>query len=140
MAAKPALAPEREFTTNEVAERLGVTLRQLQWADERRVVPVRKEGHRRIYTERDVVRIYVLRELRRAGLRWKAVGLMKRLERLLWQEHVEFLVIGGKQEVRGAKDYEGLVGAVLHFSRAGKQSFVVDLGEVDLGEIREKAK
>lgn len=133
MAAKPAPVSERESTTNEVAERLGVTLRQLQWADERKVVPVRKDGHRRFYTERDVLRVYVLRELKHAGLRWKATGLMRRAERFI--ATAEFLIFGGKQDVFGAKDYEELVDQVLCLSRAGKQSFVVDLGE-----IREKAR
>src|SRR6266516_7255811 len=45
----------------------GVSLRQLQWWDERNVVSPRQDGHKRIYIPEEVVEISVIAELRRKG-------------------------------------------------------------------------
>lgn len=45
----------------------GVSLRQLQWWDERNVVSPRQDGHKRIYMAEEVVEISVIAELRRKG-------------------------------------------------------------------------
>ncbi|MFB3828404.1 MAG: MerR family transcriptional regulator [Bryobacteraceae bacterium] len=65
---KPAPMPETEgYTSSDVARLCGVTLRQLQWWDERNVVSPRQDGHRRIYLPQEVVEISVIAELRRKG-------------------------------------------------------------------------
>jgi DNA-binding transcriptional MerR regulator len=62
------LLPEAEgYTSSEVARLCGVSLRQLQWWDERSVVSPRQDGHRRIYLPEEVVEISVIAELRRKG-------------------------------------------------------------------------
>jgi DNA-binding transcriptional MerR regulator len=61
-------SPEAQgFNSSEVARICGVSLRQLQWWDERNVVSPRQDGHKRIYMTEEVVEISVIAELRRKG-------------------------------------------------------------------------
>src|SRR5215468_10100207 len=63
-----ASPPEAQgFNSSEVARICGVSLRQLQWWDERNVVSPRQDGHKRIYMPEEVVEISVIAELRRKG-------------------------------------------------------------------------
>src|SRR3974377_2149630 len=55
------------YNSIEVARICGVSLRQLQWWDERNVVSPRQDGHKRIYSREEVVEISVIAELRRKG-------------------------------------------------------------------------
>ncbi len=55
------------YNSSEVARICGVSLRQLQWWDERHVVSPRQNGHKRIYLTEEVVEISVIAELRRKG-------------------------------------------------------------------------
>lgn len=55
------------YNSSEVARICGVSLRQLQWWDERNVVSPRQDGHKRIYMPAEVVEISVIAELRRKG-------------------------------------------------------------------------
>ncbi len=61
------LVPSPSFTSTDVAEITGVSLRQLQWWDEKKVVSPRQEGHRRLYLTEEVLEISVIAELRRKG-------------------------------------------------------------------------
>ena len=56
-----------EYSSVEVARICCVSLRQLQWWDERKVVSPRQDGHRRVYMRAEVVEISVIAELRRKG-------------------------------------------------------------------------
>ena len=47
----------RTFTSTDVARIAAVSLRQLQWWDERKVVSPHHEGHRRVYLAEEVVEI-----------------------------------------------------------------------------------
>src|SRR5271155_981878 len=58
---------ERTYSSMDVAGVAQVSLRQLQWWDERKVVSPRHEGHRRVYYAAEVVEISVIAELRRKG-------------------------------------------------------------------------
>jgi len=58
---------EVRYTSGDVARIAGVSLRQLQWWDERGVVSPRQEGHRRVYLSQEVVEVSVIAELRRKG-------------------------------------------------------------------------
>ena len=58
---------ERTYSSNEVARVAGVSLRQLQWWDERKVVSPRHLGHNRLYEPAEVVEITVIAQLRRKG-------------------------------------------------------------------------
>jgi DNA-binding transcriptional MerR regulator len=65
---RPASSPEAPgYNSSEVARICGVSLRQLQWWDERNVVSPRQDGHKRIYMREEVVEISVIAELRRKG-------------------------------------------------------------------------
>lgn len=55
------------YNSSEVARICNVSLRQLQWWDERNVVSPRQDGHKRIYMPQEVVEISVIAELRRKG-------------------------------------------------------------------------
>jgi DNA-binding transcriptional MerR regulator len=55
------------YNSSEVARICGVSLRQLQWWDERSVVSPRQDGHKRVYMKEEVVEISVISELRRKG-------------------------------------------------------------------------
>ncbi len=65
---QPVSAAEAQgFNSSDVARICGVSLRQLQWWDERNVVSPRQDGHKRIYLPEEVVEISVIAELRRKG-------------------------------------------------------------------------
>ena len=55
------------YNSSDVARICGVSLRQLQWWDERNVVSPKQDGHKRIYMREEVVEISVIAELRRKG-------------------------------------------------------------------------
>jgi DNA-binding transcriptional MerR regulator len=59
---------EAAFGSNEVARLSGISLRQLQWWDEKKVVSPNQDGHKRLYQPNEVVEIVVIAELRRKGL------------------------------------------------------------------------
>src|SRR5439155_12118762 len=58
---------QQGFNSSDVARICGVSLRQLQWWDERKVVSPRQDGHKRVYMPQEVVEISVIAELRRKG-------------------------------------------------------------------------
>jgi len=74
---------ERTYSSSEVSEVAGVSLRQLQWWDERKVVSPRHEGHRRVYFPAEVIEITVIAELRRKGF---SLQKIRRVLRFLQRE------------------------------------------------------
>ncbi|HUS06960.1 MAG TPA: MerR family transcriptional regulator [Bryobacteraceae bacterium] len=103
---RPDLAPDQKtFTSSEVSRIAGVSLRQLQWWDERKVVSPRHEGHKRIYLSEEVVEITVIAELRRKGfslqkirrvLRFLQREMGRRLSEVIVAESDLHLVTDGK--------------------------------------------
>src|ERR1041384_6546031 len=82
--ARPDLIPgQRTFTSSDVSNIAGVSLRQLQWWDERKVVSPRHEGHKRIYNPEEVIEITVIAELRRKGF---SLQKIRRVLRFLQRE------------------------------------------------------
>jgi DNA-binding transcriptional MerR regulator len=63
-----ATAPAPVFASRDVCQIARVSPRQLQWWDERNILPAHQEGHRRVYLPEDVIGIMVIAELRRKGL------------------------------------------------------------------------
>lgn len=55
------------YPSSEVARIARVSLRQLQWWDEKKVVSPRHEGHRRMYSPEEVLEVALIAELRRKG-------------------------------------------------------------------------
>lgn len=81
---RPDLSPDqRVYTSTDVAKIAQVSLRQLQWWDERKVVSPRHEGHKRIYLPEEVVEITVIAELRRKGF---SLQKIRRVLRFLQRE------------------------------------------------------
>jgi DNA-binding transcriptional MerR regulator len=74
---------ERTYSSSEVANVAEVSLRQLQWWDERKVVSPRHEGHRRVYFPSEVIEITVIAELRRKGF---SLQKIRRVLRFLQRE------------------------------------------------------
>src|SRR5450631_4408869 len=60
-----ASSGEQGYNSRDVSRICGVSLRQLQWWDERKVISPRQEGHKRVYITEAVVEISVIAELRR---------------------------------------------------------------------------
>lgn len=73
----------KTYTSLECAEVAQVSLRQLQWWDERKVVSPRHEGHRRVYSAEEVIEITVIAELRRKGF---SLQKIRRVLRFLHRE------------------------------------------------------
>jgi len=61
------LKMQQQFTSNDVIALTGITARQLQWWDERRIVAPGRQGHRRIYSWDELVTVAVICQLRRRG-------------------------------------------------------------------------
>jgi DNA-binding transcriptional MerR regulator len=96
---------DRTYSSSDVAQIAGVSLRQLQWWDERKVVSPRHEGHRRVYFAAEVIEITVIAELRRKGfslqkirrvLRFLQREMGKRLAEVLQASSELHLVTDGK--------------------------------------------
>ena len=73
----------REFTSSAISEVTGVSLRQLQWWDEQKVVSPRHEGHKRLYLAEEAIEIAVIAELRRKGF---SLQKIRRVLRFLQKE------------------------------------------------------
>src|SRR3954454_11936594 len=71
------------FNSTDVAKIAQVSLRQLQWWDERKVVSPRHEGHKRVYLPEEVIEITVIAELRRKGF---SLQKIRRVLRFLQRE------------------------------------------------------
>jgi DNA-binding transcriptional MerR regulator len=73
----------RSFTSADVSRLAGVSLRQLQWWDEQKVVSPRHEGHKRLYDLPEVVEVSVIAELRHKGF---SLQKIRRVLRFLQRE------------------------------------------------------
>ena len=73
----------RTFASSDVSRIAQVSLRQLQWWDERKVVSPRHEGHKRLYQPEEVIEITVIAELRRKGF---SLQKIRRVLRFLQRE------------------------------------------------------
>src|SRR5690242_19158631 len=103
---RPASSTEAHgYNSSEVSRICGVSLRQLQWWDERKVVSPRQDGHKRIYMPEEVVEISVIAELRRKGfslqkirrvLRFLQKDMGKRLSEALEASSDVHLLTDGK--------------------------------------------
>lgn len=110
--------PER-FTSQQVIELTGITLRQLQWWDERSVVKPEREGHRRLYSMQHLSEVAVICELRRKGFSLQAV---RKVMRFLGRE----LGKGLSEVVSGSSEYHLLTdGKHLYLETSARQ--IVDI-------------
>ena len=78
-----SVSADHTYSSLEVSQIAGVSLRQLQWWDERKVVSPEHEGHRRVYFAAEVIEITVIAELRRKGF---SLQKIRRVLRFLQKE------------------------------------------------------
>lgn len=76
-------APTVVHSSADVSRLTGVSLRQLQWWDEQRVVSPRHEGHKRVYSVEEVLEISMIAELRRKGF---SLQKIRRVLKLMQKE------------------------------------------------------
>jgi DNA-binding transcriptional MerR regulator len=107
------------YTSAEVIGLTGISARQLQWWDERKVVVPAREGHRRLYSLDDVTEIAVICDLRRRGFSLQRV---RKVIRLLQREFHKRLV----ETVRGHSEYHLLTDGQRIYLRTSAAQ-VVDL-------------
>jgi len=107
------------FTSRRVTELTGISLRQLQWWDERGIVVPDRDGHKRIYSLDDLAEIAVICELRERGF---SLQKIRRVIRFLQRELGKRLV----ETVRAASEY--------HLLTDGRHIFLEDSarGVIDL--------
>ena len=97
------------FSTREVLDLTGVTARQLQWWDERRIVVPERHGRNRVYSATDLTDILVIEQLRQRSI---SLAQVRRVLRLLRSElHMRFSDL-----VAGTCEY--------HLLLAGKRIFI----------------
>lgn len=88
---------EQNFTSSEVMELTGITARQLQWWDERKIVVPRRRGRNRVYSLDDLAEVAVICELRRKGFSLQRVRqVMRYLQRELGKRLVETVTSGSE--------------------------------------------
>jgi len=71
----------QSFTSSQVSERTGLTPRQLQWWDEQGIVVPARQGHRRLYSPKDLAELAILCDLRRRGFSLQRIRRMIELLR-----------------------------------------------------------
>ncbi len=120
----PATA-EAVFGSNDVARISGITLRQLQWWDEKKVVSPNQDGHKRLYVAHEVVEIAVIAELRRKGMPLQKI---RRILRFLDREMSKRLagVFNGETELHLLTDgkaahLEGERDSIINILKRAKQ-------------------
>jgi len=98
---------ERQFTSRDVVSLTGITPRQLQWWDERKIVVPRRQGHRRLYSMEDLTEISVICELRDRGFSLQRV---RKVIRFLQREFGKRLAeaVSGKSEYHLLTDGKSL--------------------------------
>src|ERR1700687_2725328 len=110
---------QAHFTSREIVALTGITLRQLQWWDERRIVVPAREGHRRLYSTEDLTEVAVICELRRRGFSLQRV---RKVMRFLQREFSKRLA----ETVTGSSDYHLLTdGHTLYLETSARQ--IVDI-------------
>ena len=95
---RPDLLSDRTFTTSEVSQIAQVSLRQLQWWDERKIVSPGREDRKRAYLPAEVLEVIVIAELRRKGFSLQGI---RRVTSFLEREGGRFLsqVLSGDTEL-----------------------------------------
>jgi DNA-binding transcriptional MerR regulator len=78
----------QRFTSRDVMQLTGISLRQLQWWDERGIVVPARDGHKRVYSLDDLAEVAVICELRQRGfslqkIRWVIRYLQRELGKRL---------------------------------------------------------
>lgn len=117
----------REFSTNQIATIAGVSVRQLQWWDEKEIVSPRHEGHRRFYSVGAAIQASLIAMLKTRGFTLPIIRPLLRSLTNHWDEFMKarFMVTDGRwlRLVSAAE----LTQCVLE---AGRPVVVIDLTEL----------
>ncbi len=106
---------QQTFTSRDVVSLTGITPRQLQWWDERRIVVAAREGRRRLYSMEDLAEVAVICELRHRGFSLQRV---RKVMRFLQREFGKRLA----ETVSGASEYHLLTdGKTLYLETSPRQ-------------------
>ena len=89
--------PKDSFSTGEVVELTGVTARQLQWWDERRIVVPARLGRNRVYSATDLIDILVIEQLRRRRVSLAQIRRALRFLRMELHARLADLVSGVRE-------------------------------------------
>lgn len=121
----------RKLRTNEIARAFDVSLRQLQWWDERRVImPDSKDGHYRKYTFEEAILIGVLADLRKRGASLQELRrILRALDRAVRRSNFrfeEYAVVTGPRVI--FEDEPRVVCRIL--AREQKVTRLVDLNQI----------
>ena len=114
---------ERVFYSSDVTRAAGITLRQLQWWDERKLISPRMEEHRRLYSSQQVLEIAAVAALRRKGLSLQKIRKVVRALRR------ELRGQAARAWRRKSKLYVGTDGSSVYVDDRPK-SFLVRLADV----------
>jgi DNA-binding transcriptional MerR regulator len=110
---------QERFTSREVVSLTGITPRQLQWWDERRIVVPSRVGRCRLYSMEDLAEVAVICQLRRRGFSLQRV---RKVMRFLQREFGKRLA----ETVSGASEYHLLTdGKTLYLETSPRQ--IVDI-------------
>jgi len=110
---------QETFTSRDVVSLTGITPRQLQWWDERRIVMPAREGRRRLYSMEDLAEVAVICELRHRGFSLQRV---RKVMRFLQREFGKRLA----EIVSGSSEYHLLTdGKTLYLETSPRQ--IVDI-------------
>jgi DNA-binding transcriptional MerR regulator len=110
---------QQPFTSRDVISLTGITPRQLQWWDERRIVVPAREGRRRMYSMEDLAEVAVICQLRNRGFSLQRV---RKVMRFLQREFGKRLA----ETVGGAPEYHLLTdGKTLYLETSPRQ--IVDI-------------
>jgi DNA-binding transcriptional MerR regulator len=114
-----SLEMQQPFTSRDVVALTGITPRQLQWWDERRIVVPARKGRRRLYSMEDLAEVAVICQLRRRGFSLQRV---RKVMRFLQREFSKRLA----ETVSGASEYHLLTdGKTLYLETSQLQ--IVDI-------------
>jgi DNA-binding transcriptional MerR regulator len=114
-----SLEMQQPFTSRDVVALTGITPRQLQWWDERRIVVPARKGRRRLYSMEDLAEVAVICQLRRRGFSLQRV---RKVMRFLQREFSKRLA----ETVSGASEYHLLTdGKTLYLETSPRQ--IVDI-------------
>jgi DNA-binding transcriptional MerR regulator len=110
---------QMEFTSKEVVALTGITTRQLQWWDERRIVVPDRKGRRRLYSIEHLTEIAIISDLRARNFP------LQRVRKLIRFLHREFGKSLAETVTRGSQYHLLTDGCTIYLKTSTRQ--IVDI-------------
>jgi DNA-binding transcriptional MerR regulator len=119
-----------EYSSAEVASFCGVTNRMLQWWAERDVLTPIIEGHKRLYSYRELLLAWTISEMKRAGLSLQKIRpCLRTLRRRVRDDIHDYLVIDGDTVISCWSPADALL-AMQSIQRRRRHGILINLSEV----------